>query len=32
MYNGRLTRVFNRGQANEENLLAAIQGGTGNGR
>jgi ribose transport system ATP-binding protein len=32
MYNGRLTRVFDRGQATEETLLAAIQGGTVNGR
>jgi ABC-type sugar transport system ATPase subunit len=32
MYNGRLTRVFDRDQTTEETLLAAIQGGTGNGR
>ena len=29
MYNGRLTKVFAKGQANEETLLSAVQGGNG---
>jgi len=31
MYNGRLTKVFAKGQANEETLLSAVQGGNGHG-
>lgn len=32
MYNGRLTHVLNKGQVTEESLLAAIQGGSANGK
>jgi ribose transport system ATP-binding protein len=32
MYNGRLTKVFGKGEANEETLLSAIQGGNDHGR
>jgi ribose transport system ATP-binding protein len=32
MYNGRLSRVLEQAEANEETLLAAIQGGMGDGR
>lgn len=31
MYNGRLTKVFAKGQVNEESLLSAVQGGNGHG-
>ncbi len=31
MYNGRLTKVFGKGEASEESLLSAVQGGGKNG-